>query len=128
MSFRTGPPGPKSRGPAVGSHGASKGNDDRLDGAINKNNNPAAHAAQVVPEKTSGPPCPRCARPMSVCEHKQIGVRQRRQPFFYRRWFRCCYADCVTTLVMPPEFVVWNDNPAGQQAIPEQLRLPWGDL
>jgi hypothetical protein len=72
---------------------------------------------------------------MEVRQHKHIGVRQRRQPFFYSRWYRCSHTDCRTREVMPPEFIVWNDNPAAHrlrrlQAIRQQLRPrgEWGAL
>jgi hypothetical protein len=75
----------------------------------------------------AGPPCPRCKRAMEVREHDRVREKHLRQPYYYRRWYRCRYADCRTTLVMPPQFIVWNNNPAAQQlrrltAIREQLR------
>jgi hypothetical protein len=63
----------------------------------------------------SGPPCPRCRRPMEIRGHARIREKQRRQPFYYSRWYRCPHTDCPTTLVMPPEFRVFAAN--------EQLRL-----
>jgi hypothetical protein len=72
---------------------------------------------------------------MEVREHSRIREKQRRRPYYYSRWYRCNHADCRTTLVMPPESIVWNDNPAAQQlrrlrAIQEQLRPrgEWGAL
>ena len=74
-----------------------------------------------------GPPCPRCERAMEVREHGRLRKKHLRQPYFYSRWYYCSHADCRTTLVMPPQFVVWNKNPAVEQlrrlrAIREQLR------
>jgi hypothetical protein len=70
---------------------------------------------------------------MEVREHSRIREKQRRQPFYYSRWYFCTHGDCPTRQVMPPEFIVWNDNPAAQrlrrlQAIQEQLRPrgEWG--
>ncbi len=79
----------------------------------------------------NGPPCPRCARPMEVRQHVQIREKQRRQPFYYSRWYRCNHMDCRTREVMPREFKVWNDNSAADHlrrllAVREQLR-PWDD-
>lgn len=76
--------------------------------------------------KGNGPPCPRCHRPMLVYEHKTIGEKQRRQPFYYSRWYRCDNGGCRTSLVMPKQFIVWNNNPKADEmrrlsAIREQL-------
>jgi hypothetical protein len=49
---------------------------------------------------------------MEVRQHEHIGKKHRQQPFYYSRWYRCTHTDCRTTLVMPPDFIVWNDNPA----------------
>jgi hypothetical protein len=72
---------------------------------------------------------------MEVREHARLREKQARGPYHYARWYSCKYADCRTTLVMPPEFIVWNDNPAAErlrrlQAIREQLRPrnEWGSL
>jgi hypothetical protein len=62
----------------------------------------------VVPG--DGDPCPRCRQPMRIFEHRQIGRKQRAQPFYYRRWFRCTNEACQTTLVMPECYRVWNCN------------------
>ena len=48
-----------------------------------------------------GDPCPRCGVPMQIREPDGIGDRQRRQRFFYTRWFCCMNKQCKTTLVMP---------------------------
>jgi hypothetical protein len=89
--------------------------------------------AKALRRNNAGPPCPRCRRPMEVCQHNRICEKHRRQPYHYSQWYRCGYPDCRTTLVMPPEFIVWNDNERGQQlrrlrAIQEQLRPrgEWG--
>lgn len=52
--------------------------------------------------------CPRCHQPTRIFEHREIGKKQRRQPFYYSRWFRCMNASCQTTLIMPERFRVWN--------------------
>ena len=62
-----------------------------------------------------GDPCPRCGVPMQIREPDGIGDRQRRQRFFYTRWFCCMNKQCRTTLVMPERFkvanpVVWGDH------------------
>jgi hypothetical protein len=62
-----------------------------------------------------GPNCPRCKRPMQIREHKRVGEKQLRQPYYYSRWFNCTHQDCQTTLVMKDEFRVWNNNPRGKQ-------------
>jgi hypothetical protein len=77
----------------------------------------------VVVIKEEGPPCPRCGRPMQIREHDRIRAKQLRQPFFYRRWFRCMHDDCRTTLVMRDEFKVWNsDQDRRLEAVGQQLR------
>jgi hypothetical protein len=54
------------------------------------------------------PPCPRCAWPMQVREHREVTERHRRQPYYYSKWYCCMQRNCVTTLVMPEEFKIWN--------------------
>jgi hypothetical protein len=54
-----------------------------------------------------GDPCPRCGV-MQIREPDGIGDRQRRQRFFYTRWFCCMNKQCKTTLVMPPRYKVVN--------------------
>jgi hypothetical protein len=70
---------------------------------------------------------------MEVREHDRISKKQLRQPYYYSRWYRCSHTDCRTTLVMPAEHIVWNDNERAQElrrlrAIQEQLRArdEWG--
>ena len=53
-----------------------------------------------------GDPCPRCGVPMEIHEHNSVGDKQLRQPFYYRRWFRCANKSCKTTLVMPERYKV----------------------
>jgi hypothetical protein len=55
-----------------------------------------------------GDRCPRCGRGTEVWTHEKIRAKQRAAPFYYRKWFRCGYSDCGTTLIMPPRFRVWN--------------------
>jgi hypothetical protein len=101
---RTGPPHCKIESPAVGSRGASEQNDP-LAGAIDKW--PSRLATQPQKRKSAGPPCPRCRRPMQIRQHDKIRRKQRRQPFYYSRWYLCTHSDCPTTLVMPREFRVF---------------------
>ncbi len=56
----------------------------------------------------NGDPCPRCGVPMQIRESDRIGDRQRRQTFFYTRWFCCMNKQCKTTLVMPARYKVPN--------------------
>jgi len=58
----------------------------------------------VIPGE--GDPCPRCGVPMQIREPDGIGDRQRRQSFFYTRWFCCMDKQCKTTLVMPARYRV----------------------
>ena len=62
--------------------------------------------AVVVPG--DGEPCPRCGQMMQTFEHREIGPRQRRAAFYYRRWFRCCNISCRTNVVTRAEDRVWN--------------------
>lgn len=84
----------------------------------------------------NGIPCPRCGQPTEIKEHVEIGARQRRQPFYYSRWFNCANAECATTLIMRDEFRVFNNPEEGATAartsvIREQLgaydaeKPPW---
>jgi hypothetical protein len=60
-----------------------------------------------------GPPCPRCSQPTEIREHQRITDKHtKRQPFYYSRWFYCTNSDCITNLIMPDEFRVWNEHPA----------------
>ena len=45
---------------------------------------------------------------MQIREPDGIGDRQRRQRFFYTRWFCCMNKQCKTTLVMPARYKVPN--------------------
>ena len=58
----------------------------------------------------SGPGCPRCGRPTQVRTHAQIGPKQLRQPYYFEKWFRCTHRDCITTQIMDPQYIHWNDN------------------
>jgi hypothetical protein len=63
-----------------------------------------------------GSPCHRCGEVTQVRTHKEIGERQLlRQPFYYRRWYLCVNPKCPTTMIMPEEHQVWNDNAAAQE-------------
>lgn len=62
-----------------------------------------------------GPLCRRCGEPMDIREHEVIGERERRQPFYFSRWY-CCTTDvCPTGMVMPRAYKVWNDNEAARR-------------
>jgi hypothetical protein len=63
----------------------------------------------------AGPSCPRCGVTTQVRTHAQIGPKQLRQPFYYKRWFRCTYDDCITTNIMDPQYIHWNDNSSAQK-------------
>ena len=63
---------------------------------------------RIVPGK--GIACPRCGRPTQIHEHANIGVKQRRQRYYFRRWFCCPHENCKTKLVMRDEFKVMNDH------------------
>ena len=77
----------------------------------------------VVVTTDKGRACPRCGRPMQIREHDHIRPKQLRQPFYYRRWFRCMHADCKTKIVHREEFKVWNSEEDRRlEAIREQLR------
>jgi hypothetical protein len=54
-----------------------------------------------------GPNCPRCERPTEIREHAFITTKMLQQPFYYSRWYNCTNKGCITTLIMPKEFMVW---------------------
>jgi hypothetical protein len=58
----------------------------------------------------SGPSCPRCRRPTQVRTHAQVGPKQLRQPYYFKRWYFCTNYDCRTTLIMEEQDKKWNDN------------------
>jgi hypothetical protein len=47
-------------------------------------------------------------RVVRIYEHRELTKKQRRQPFYYSRWFKCFNVACKTTLVMPDQCRVWN--------------------
>jgi hypothetical protein len=53
-----------------------------------------------------GDPCPRCGRPTEIREHACITDRERRRPFYYRRWFYCTNRRCRTTTIVPDRYRV----------------------
>lgn len=53
--------------------------------------------------------CPRCGTTTEVRGHIAVTDKQRRQPFYYSRWFNCPNAACPTTLIMRDEFKIIND-------------------
>lgn len=67
-----------------------------------------------------GTPCPRCGQPTEVRVHTEITERERRRPFYYSRWFNCVNERCLTKLIMPPEFIVWNN-----QGVRDAARSKW---
>jgi hypothetical protein len=62
--------------------------------------------AVVIPGE--GDPCPRCGQPTEIREHPRITDRERRRPFYYRRWFMCVNEACRTTTIVRPEYQVIN--------------------
>jgi hypothetical protein len=68
----------------------------------------------------SGPGCPRCHRPTQVRTHAKIGPKQLRQPYYFEKWFRCTHRDCITTQIMDPQYIHWNDN---ERARKLQMRM-----
>lgn len=41
-------------------------------------------------------------------EHAAITERLLRKPYYYQCWYCCVNRHCQTTLIMPPEFIVWR--------------------
>lgn len=75
---------------------------------------------------TSGVCCPRCGRATEIREHKAIGPRDLRRPFFYSRWFYCANPRCKTSTVVLSEYRVFNVEPETERrmtAIVGQLGL-----
>jgi hypothetical protein len=66
----------------------------------------------------AGPPCPRCATPMQVREHRRIKAKHLRQPFYYKRWHCCRNPRCPTTLVMDEKHKVFPQTVACEDAVP----------
>ena len=57
----------------------------------------------------NGIACPRCGRPTQTREHENIGEKQLRKRYYFRRWYCCPQKDCKTTLVMRDQDKVYND-------------------
>ena len=55
-----------------------------------------------------GENCPRCGQPTLIMEHTKITERHHRQPFYYKRWFRCTTKGCKTDLIMLPQYRVFR--------------------
>src|SRR5262245_61634010 len=67
----------------------------------------------------AGDPCPRCGRATQIREHAYIGNRERRRPFYYRRWFMCVNPACRTTTIVPAKYQVFN----APQLVPKEQPL-----
>jgi len=127
LSNRTALPDKKRSAGLPKETGASE--NDRLGGAIEEGDSPLAAQENIfelenIPREKSfelrrgraksiavaqnGAPRPRSARPIEIRQHVRIRDKRRRQPCYYSRWYRCKYADCRTTLVMPEEHKIWN--------------------
>ena len=70
-----------------------------------------------------GDPCPRCGVPMEI-QHNSVGDKHLRQPFYYRRWFRCTNGSCKTTLVMPERYKVINSIVRSDQGSNNMIEQP----
>lgn len=68
------------------------------------------YGSTTVVINKSGPPCPRCSQATQVRAHNGLTEKQKRQPFYFERWYCCLNSDCKTTLIMPDEHKVWNDQ------------------
>ena len=64
----------------------------------------------MIVKSLDGPPCPRCGRSTEVREHERIGPKQLRRPLYYSRWYCCMNQHCRTTLIMPEQFKVRNED------------------
>lgn len=54
--------------------------------------------------------------PAQEREHIEIGDKQLRQPFYYKKWWQCMNESCQTSTFMRDEFKVWNKNAAARDA------------
>ena len=64
-------------------------------------------ASQTVVVGKDASPCPRCGWLTQIHQHKQVGPKQLRQPYYYSRWYHCINLNCRTKQVMPEEFKVF---------------------
>jgi hypothetical protein len=55
----------------------------------------------------NGDPCPRCGCLTEIRQHKHVGPKQLRQPFYYSRWYYCMNPSCRTNQIMPEQFKVF---------------------
>jgi hypothetical protein len=67
-----------------------------------------AQKRRVLPE--DGIPCPRCGTTTEAREHTVITAKMLRQPFYYRRWYRCINPRCKTTMVMRDEDRIYIEH------------------
>jgi hypothetical protein len=84
---------------------------------------------------TNGEPCPRCATPTEVWQHKEITPELLNQASYYDKWRRCGVKTCKTDTIMSEEDRVWNNNwidpPAKTEearrfvGVQDQLKPPW---
>ncbi len=54
--------------------------------------------------------CPRCKLATQIREHIEVTAKQRRQPYYYSRWFNCTNPNCQTSLIMPERFKVHSEQ------------------
>lgn len=70
-----------------------------------------------------GPRCLRCGKPTSVWHHHEVTQKMKRQPFYYRYWYRCDNEACKTTQIMPLDGRVMNQREPSPVMRPRPLNL-----
>jgi hypothetical protein len=59
----------------------------------------------------NGDLCPRCGQATQIREHRHIGPRELRGPFYYSKWFYCINKSCQTNVIVPERFRVYPAQP-----------------
>lgn len=75
----------------------------------------------VLAEK--GPPCPRCKQLLQIRKHSSLTEKQKKQPYYYSRWYNCLNPECRTSLVMPKEFIVYNKPEKQEKRINKEFYI-----
>jgi hypothetical protein len=84
----------------------------------------------VIVGSSGGCPCPRCGRATEIREHRYITAKELRKPYYYRRWYFCRNPNCRTSIIVLPEFRVFNVEPETERrmtTITKQLGLALQD-
>ena len=79
-------------------------------------------ASKTVVVGKNGDPCPRCGCLTEIRQHKQVGPKQLRQPYYYSRWYYCVNPNCRTAQIMPEEFKVFSSHGSNINQVARRIK------